>query len=89
MNIGRRCTLGCETWPDALLFRKCYVCGEDTRRVRGETVEPLSDEEAMKIVLYHEFEKFYERRCRRLGVPVEGPLEDPQAAPGQSILAGL
>lgn len=77
MNMGRRCSLGCETWPDEMVYRKCYICGEETRRVRGESVEPLSKSEAMKIALYHEFEAYYERRCRRLGIPVEGPLPEP------------
>lgn len=78
MSVGRRCALGCMTWPDILLFQRCYICGEETRRVRGDSVDPISDEEAMKIASYHEFEKFYERRCRRLGIPVEGPIPEPQ-----------
>jgi hypothetical protein len=55
-TFGRRCTYGCETWPDELVYNKCPVCGEDT--VRYSNVHPLDADEAARAA----FEAFYERR---------------------------
>lgn len=51
--IGRRCEIGCETWPDTDKYKRCPECGEPTKRYRG--VEPLSEEEAAPLA----FEAFY------------------------------
>ena len=53
MAIGRRCEIGCETWPDDDKYKACPECGETTTRYRG--VEPLSEEEAAP----RRFEAFY------------------------------
>lgn len=73
--VGRRCEMGCETWPDKALYAHCLRCGEPTRRVRGR-VTPLSDEEAESILKAVAFERYYERWCAARRQPVEGPLSD-------------
>lgn len=83
MAVGRRCTIGCETWPDEPLYVKCPICGEQTERYRD--MEPLDSAEARAIRMQEQskdavdpnvaaFEKFYARRCRARGIPVDGPL---------------
>jgi len=54
MALGRRCGLGCETWPDDDKFKVCPECGEKTTRFKGVT--PISEEEARPYL----FEAFYE-----------------------------
>lgn len=76
MAEGRRCAIGCETWPDEPLYSKCCVCGEDTRKVRGNSVTPLDPDEAESKKLHYEFERYYERRCQRRGIPSDGPLPE-------------
>ena len=72
--ICRRCAIGCESWPDDNLFSTCTHCGEPTRRLKA--VPTISFDEARKVKLYELFERFYERRCEKLGVPSDGPLSD-------------
>jgi hypothetical protein len=55
MAIGRRCEIGCETWPDVGAYRVCPECGEPTTRYRGENIRPISEEEALPRL----FEAFY------------------------------
>lgn len=70
---ARRCAIGCETWPDEMIFSRCSYCGEPTRRIGN--LEPTVDrEEATRVKLYELFDEFYERRCASLGIPSEGPL---------------
>lgn len=70
---ARRCAMGCESWPDEPIFGTCSVCGEQTQRVRN--INPtVSREYARSMKLHELFEKFYARRCARLGIPAEGPL---------------
>ena len=80
MALGRRCSIGCETWPDEAVYARCPVCGEETTRYKRVT--PLDADEARSILLHAEFEKYYEKRCKSLGIPVEGPLpEKPRKLP--------
>lgn len=72
MALGRRCAIGCETWPDEPLYSKCPTCGESTRRVRG--VQPLPKDEAQSLLLHANFETYYERYCMKRGQTVDGPL---------------
>jgi hypothetical protein len=72
MPFGRRCGVGCASWPDKALFAHCPQCGEATTRYSNLT--PLSDDEADSILLHKEFDKFYARYCAQLGQPVEGAL---------------
>lgn len=78
MAIGRRCAIGCESWPDEPIFVKCPICGETTKRCRGLT--PLPNDEAQSILLHSEFETYYVRYCAKRGQPVEGPLPDLEPA---------
>ena len=72
MANGRRCDIGCETWPDEPIYSKCAVCGEPTKRYSD--MEPLSAREARSIKLRHEFESYYEKRCAGMNIPADGPL---------------
>lgn len=74
MAWGRRCELGCESWPDEALYAQCPECGEPTKRFRN--LDPIAPDEAQSRLLHIQFEKFYERRCKLLGIPVDGPLPE-------------
>lgn len=77
MAWARRCALGCETWPDELLYKKCPVCGEETGRFsNADGYEIVDEETALSLKAHAEFEEFYERRCRDRGVPTDGPLPE-------------
>ena len=78
MAWGRRCSIGCETWPDEPVYDPCPTCGEKTTRYKNLT--PLPADEAQSILLHAQFERYYERRCARLGIPVEGPLPERKSA---------
>ena len=70
---ARRCDIGCESWPDEMIFATCTYCGEKTTRY--EKMEPtVSREKARSVKLHELFDKFYERRCEQLGIPADGPL---------------
>lgn len=71
---GRRCDLGCESWPDELIYQKCPTCGEPTTRYTN--LYPVSDEEGRSAIRRAAFERFYEEHCRTRGVSVDGPLEE-------------
>lgn len=71
-TLGRRCDMGCETWPDKTLYTKCPKCGEKTTRYRD--VYPLPEDEAKAILLDEQFKLYYEKRCAKLGIPADGPL---------------
>lgn len=77
MALGRRCSIGCETWPDQVIYSCCPTCGEETKRYKNVT--PLSEEEAQSILSHIEFERYYAKRCVRLGIPVDGPLPERQS----------
>ena len=55
MAVGRRCDVGCESWPDSDNYKTCPVCGEETTRFSN--LKPLTQPEANA----REFELFYER----------------------------
>lgn len=61
-GLGRRCAIGCQTWPDHKQYALCPTCGERTRRFRG--VSPLSEEEAQSIKNHADFETYLEAHGR-------------------------
>lgn len=69
-ELGRRCSIGCQTWPNDPEYAECPVCGEPTRIYRG--VHPISQEEAQKALRRAEFEDFYENEW----TPDETPITD-------------
>lgn len=71
---GRRCSLGCQDWPDTLDFKVCLRCGEHTTRHSG--LSPLPLDEAERLLRRAQFNAFYAKRCERLRIPVAGPLPD-------------
>lgn len=78
MAWGRRCDLGCETWPDYDLYRSCLECGE--RTTRFSNLKPMSDAEAISRLRRFEFEKHYARYCAKKGQSVDGPLPEVEPA---------
>jgi hypothetical protein len=83
---GRRCSIGCQNWPDEMIFRHCAICGELTTRINN--IEPdLEREEAISLLKEHLFERYYERWCAQRGVPVDGPLPDEDTTE-QRLLTG-
>lgn len=80
MAWGRRCDMGCESWPDEMIYQKCPLCGEATTRFAN--LQPKDPEDARSVLRHQAFERFYEEHCRKRGIPVEGPLPtqpEPQA----------
>lgn len=75
MAWGRRCDLGCESWPDEDVYGVCPVCGEATERFSN--LRPLSESDAQSLRLHLQFEEFYEEYCDRLGQPADGGLPMP------------
>jgi hypothetical protein len=78
MAWGRRCDLGCASWPDELIYGKCLDCGEPTTRYSNLT--PMDADEAKSAFSHAQFEEYYARRCRLRGIPESGPLPDEPAA---------
>jgi hypothetical protein len=72
MAWGRRCDIGCESWPDEPIYQKCPTCGEPTTRFSNLT--PVSAEEGRSAIRAAAFERFYEHHCREKGQPIEGDL---------------
>lgn len=58
MAWGRRCDLGCESWPDADDYKRCPECGGETTRYSN--LRPMDDDEAASAKAHKEFETFYE-----------------------------
>jgi hypothetical protein len=56
-DLGRRCPMGCETWPADEKYKHCPICGEGTRLSRG--VAALDPEEARIKKAYADFESYY------------------------------
>jgi hypothetical protein len=71
---GRRCDLGCESWPDEDDYAECAICGEPTKRYSN--LRPAEPDEARSQVLHIRFEEFYEEYCEARGQSVSGPLVD-------------
>lgn len=71
---GRRCDLGCESWPDRMEFAKCLRCGEETTRFSN--LQPLPLSEALALLAHAKFNAYYSTRCYDLRIPVDGPLPD-------------
>lgn len=70
---ARRCSIGCESWPDNPIFTLCLHCREATDRVAD--IEPTIEfEEARSLVLHDLFERFYVRHCAQQGIAGDGPL---------------
>lgn len=59
---GRRCDIGCESWPDTAEYKVCPVCGEQTTCYSN--LHPLDVDEARSKRLHIEFELYcYEKRA--------------------------
>lgn len=74
MAWGRRCDLGCESWPDLNTYDECPTCGEPTKRYSN--LHPLSDVDARSTALHYRFDEFYEEWCEARGQTMAGPLLD-------------
>ena len=74
MAKGRRCDLGCESWPDEPIYSTCPACGEATKQYTNLT--PLDPEDAQRFLLLAQFEEFYARRCALRGISVDGPIPE-------------
>ncbi len=57
MSKGRRCDLGCDSWPDDEDYKRCPICGEETTRYNN--LRPLPEDEARSVKAHHEFEAMY------------------------------
>jgi hypothetical protein len=55
-EVGRRCAMGCETWPDDDAYKLCPTCQEPTRRCRN--VRPLNPTEARSKKNHADFERW-------------------------------
>jgi hypothetical protein len=73
MAWGRRCDLGCESWPDDDIYETCPVCGEPAERFSN--LRPLSEKDARSLRLHLAFEEFYADWCNDVGQPSDGLLE--------------
>ena len=69
---GRRCEIGCESWPDKEEFKKCLRCGEPTTRYSN--LNPLPLDEAMSLLSQARFNAYYAKRCAKLKIPPAGAL---------------
>lgn len=69
-NIGRRCAMGCETWPDETEYLSCPICREPTKRYRG--VDPMPGKEAKSAKNHGDFEHYY----TTIHMPDERPFTD-------------
>lgn len=72
MPWGRRCEIGCASWPDKAIYMTCPQCGSKT--VRFSNVHPMTDEEAESILLHQQFDAYYAKWCAQKKQPVDGPL---------------
>lgn len=74
MAWGRRCDLGCESWPDDKKYAECPACGEPTKRFSN--LDPMDEREAALFMSHVQFEVYYETRCTARGIAADGPLPD-------------
>lgn len=70
---GRRCDVGCESWPDHDDYRVCLVCGEETTRYSN--LLPIDEEEAQSLKRTLDFEEYYQGYCDQVGQSTDGHLE--------------
>jgi hypothetical protein len=79
MAIGRRCGVGCETWPDEKDYEICLICGQPTRRYRGVQV---IEQSALDHYLFEQFYKEWDKRpAVRLQMTPEESLKWDQLYP--------
>jgi hypothetical protein len=83
IQFGRRCAMGCETWPDDDEYAICPTCRSETKRYKG--VKPLSKKEARTLKRQAEFESYYatqhepdltpltDEDCAALGITIVHP----------------
>lgn len=57
-QAGRRCSMGCASWPDHKDFYVCPSCGEPTTKYSN--LYPLDLDEALSRKRHIDFEYFYE-----------------------------
>lgn len=74
MAWGRRCSIGCATWPDDEQYEQCPECGTPTDRFSNAGRDLLDEEEARSRKLIAEFEDYYEQHCEERGYTVDGPI---------------
>lgn len=82
MALGRRCDLGCLTWPDdKKKYDPCPICGEPTTRYRGVTV---ADEDEITQAMFEAFYKEWDERkpANRLLMTPEESLYWDEKYPG-------
>lgn len=70
---GRRCDMGCESWPDTTDFATCLRCGGATTRYSN--LQPMDFDEAISLLRHARFNRYYEKHCERLKIPFKGPLK--------------
>lgn len=58
MSIGRRCAMGCATWPDETTYLDCPICRKATKRYRG--ADPMTPKAALSAKKYADFDHYYE-----------------------------
>lgn len=68
MAWGRRCDVGCASWPDEEQYAVCPVCGEET--IRFSNLTPMTQSQAN----HTEFEAYYVDHCLGLNQTLDGPL---------------
>lgn len=83
MAIGRRCDVGCLTWPDDKKYAKCPVCGEPTTRYSNLKV---ADADEINETLFDVFYKEWDERqpaSRLLMTPEEALVWDQKYPDGR------
>jgi hypothetical protein len=66
---GRRCDMGCESWPPTDAYKECPVCGEPTTIYTN--LYPVAEDEAESRVNHLLFEDFYENEWPSLRADFE------------------
>lgn len=88
MAWGRRCDMGCESWPnDSVKYGVCPQCGMETSCFSN--LHPLTKDEAEQRVKEIEFERVYEEHCARLGQTVDGPIDGEVRLPALDEIQAL
>jgi hypothetical protein len=58
MAFGRRCDMGCESWPDDDKYETCPICGQEAERFSN--LDPLTETEAAHALFEHFYAKWDE-----------------------------